>query len=125
MSLAGLDRLFAICLGCILLGWSVINLPAFWRTADAERMAAEIVGGRSFQTELVDARLAEAEAPDALGLCRASAKRAAAVLRLYLYEEAFAIGRTDLVDDRQKALDRDLREALHCLPSDPYLWLLL
>jgi hypothetical protein len=125
MSLAGLDRLLAVCLGCTLLGWSLLNLIAFWRTGDSERMASEIIGGRSFQTELVSARLAEAEAPDALGLCRASARRAAAILRLYLYEDAFAAGRTDLVDGRLTDLDRDLRGALHCIPSDSYLWLLL
>src|ERR1700753_206544 len=111
MALVSLDRLAAVCLGCILLGWSIINLPAFWRTADAERMAAEIISGRSFQTELVNARLAEAETPDALGLCRASVKRAAAILQLYLYEDAFAAGRTDLVDARQKALDHGVRGA--------------
>lgn len=125
MAFFGLDRLLAVCLGGVLLCWSFINLPAFWRAADAEHMAAEIIAGKSFRDDLVSARLAEADAPDPLGLCRAGTRRAASILRLYLYEDAFAAGRTDLVDTRLPELDRGLREALHCIPSDPYLWLLL
>ena len=48
-----------------------------------------------------------------------------AVLNLYLYEEAFAASRADLIDTRLRNLLRSVKAALNCAPADAYLWLLL
>lgn len=97
----------------------------FWRTASADRTAAAILTGRSFPAELVTRYVGDASSADVLGLCRATAKRSAVVLELYLYEEAIVAARADLIDVRLRSLRDSIKAALHCAPADAYLWLLL
>ena len=120
-----LARLGSVCFGCMTLAWALVSFPVFWRAADPERVAFDITAGRSFRTDLIGRDIAEMEALNASGLCRARARRAEAILRLYLYEDAFAKGRTDLFDAASLPLASSLRAALQCDPSDAYLWLLL
>jgi hypothetical protein len=125
MATHGLERAGTICFGCILLGWAVVTLPGFWRTADAERLAVQIVGARSFQPDVVSRAASDAEAAPSFGLCRPTADRAAAILKLYLYEDAVAAKRADRAREQIDPLRSSLRTALQCSPSDAYLWLVL
>ncbi|MGJ5206493.1 hypothetical protein [Bradyrhizobium sp. HKCCYLR20261] len=125
MTASGLVRAGPICLAGLLLAWSALALPAFWRSADAERIAAQIVGGRSFQREVVAQAMAGVDRAAIGRLCQPAASRAKAILRLYLYEDANSAQRRDEADQSLTALRSDLRAALRCSPTDGYLWLLL
>lgn len=120
-----LARAGTVCVGCLLFGWAVVTLPLFWRSAAANRDAADILGGHSVPTELILRDIADVETDDTPGHCGPTSKRSAAVLWLNLYRDAMVADRVDLLDARLEKLVRSLREALHCSPSDSYLWLLL
>jgi hypothetical protein len=113
------------CFACILLAWSFLSFPVFWRTAGAGRAATEIIAGRSFAPELIAAELPALETKTPWGLCWPAAKRANAILRLYLYEASFRAGQVNKIDERLQALEHQLKDTLRCAPSDSYLWLVL
>src|SRR4051812_17584149 len=125
MMAPGLVRAGPICLAGLLLTWAAIALPAFWRSADAERIAAQIVGGRSFQLETAKQALTAMDGGAPMGLCQPAASRAKAILALYLYEDAVSAPRGDEAGRLLSMLRGDLRAALRCIPTDGYLWLLL
>ncbi|MCG2643787.1 MULTISPECIES: hypothetical protein [Bradyrhizobium] len=118
-------RAAVVCCGCLLAGWAAATLPIFRQTEGADRAAAAILTGRSFPTDLVTRYLDDTKDADVFGFCRATVRRSRAVLALYLYEEAFASGRPDLIDTRLQNLRGSVKAALHCAPADAYLWLLL
>lgn len=118
-------RAFVFGLGCICLAWSGMSLPGAWYQAGTLRIAAKIIGGESFKADLIESNVADTTLVEPLGLCRPSVRRAAAILRLYLYEDAFASGRSELIDGDLASLRASLRRALSCLPTDAYLWLVL
>ncbi|CCD92769.1 conserved exported hypothetical protein [Bradyrhizobium sp. ORS 375] len=120
----GLVRAGPLCLAGLLLAWTALALPAFWRSADAERIAAQIVGGRSFQPDVAAQALAGVERGAVAGICQPAALRAKAILQLYLYEDAASAQRQE-ADSALSALRDDLRAALRCIPTDAYLWLVL
>ncbi|UFZ01838.1 hypothetical protein LQG66_21240 [Bradyrhizobium ontarionense] len=125
MTASGLVRAGPISLAGVLLVWTAIALPAFWRSADAERIAAQIVGGRSFQLDAVRQALVEEGGQTSAGRCQPAARRAAAILRLYLFEDAASAPRRDEADRSLAELRTGLRSALRCIPTDAYLWLVL
>ncbi|MGJ4952563.1 hypothetical protein [Bradyrhizobium sp. HKCCYLS20291] len=125
MTVPGLDRAGPIGLAIVVLAWVALTLPAFWRSADAERIATQIVGGRAFQLEPASRALAGIGDGGPLGLCQPAAVRAKAILRLYLYEDAASAQRNDEAAQLLTTLRSDLRAALRCIPTDGYLWLLL
>lgn len=122
---SGLLRAAIVCCGCLLVGWTAATLPVFRQTAGADRTAAAILTGQSFPTDLVTRYIDDTKNAEVFGFYRAIARRSRAVLELYLYEEAFAAGRTDLIDTRRRNLLGSVKAALHCAPADAYLWLLL
>lgn len=125
MNTRGLDRAGTVCLGLILLAWAGFNLPGFWRTAAPEMIAAQIVGGRSYPLDTIDRARTDAEAETVLGACRPATTRAVAILNLYQYENAVGDGRSEDAGRLLESLRGNLRTALHCEPSDGYLWLVL
>ena len=125
MKRSGLLRLATVAASCVLLGWTIFTFPILSRTASAERLAGRLISGVPAKADVIEGRLAEIDASTPSDPGRAATKRAEAIMRLALYEEAAASTRTDLADARLKSLQRSLREALHFIPSDPYLWLVL
>jgi hypothetical protein len=57
--------------------------------------------------------------------CLPSALRSAAVIRLWLLEEAISSGIRNLIDCEMSSFGTSIRRSLSCLPADPILWVVL
>lgn len=125
MSGSRLGRAGTIGIGCLLLGWAASVLPGFWRSADAARLASQIVGGRSFQPAMIRQTEEGARATASPSRCHPAAMRASVILRLYLYEDASNRDPAASRDEQGAELRDSLIAALRCQPSDGYLWLVL
>ncbi len=120
-----LARLFGACVGCLAILWGLAVLPGMWRQSPGERIATRLIAGESFRrTELVE-QLYRIEPADPAAACRSLSARSAAIIRLRLAEDSIAAGERELIDADIESLQRTIRSALACSPSEPMLWFML
>jgi hypothetical protein len=122
-------RAFLVLLGAAALAWGAYTLPMFWRQSSIERTARHIIYGDRFKAEALFAMMPEIEAAEQAEICRPTALRAAAILRLRVSELAFDDGdRSSIpasIEPQLSALRDSIRRSLACSPADPFLWVVL
>jgi hypothetical protein len=119
---AALARVFTVGLGAAGIAWGLFDLPYFVRQAPLNEVARQILAGTSFKMDALVDLLPVAEATEQGWPCRPSAVRAAAILKLRIYEQTFAADDVGLIDQRAKELDDAIRSSLSCAPADAFLW---
>jgi hypothetical protein len=125
VSRSGIARIGMIALGAGAIAWAMLTLPTFWREASIERVADQVIAGDTFVGEGLTPMLAAVEANEASDRCLPPARRAAAIIRVRLAEEAMAAAESDRIDAALGALRDSIRGSLACSPADSFLWLVL
>jgi len=115
-----LARLFVILIALFAAGWAVFFFRNLDRAVQLSNIANAALSGASFQRNPVpEATLSEAENRK---ICDPREIRAAAIIRLRLYETAIASSDQQLANERLSALRISVRQALGCVPTDGLLW---
>ena len=120
-----LIRAFIVLLGLGGVVWAVVNFSAFWRQAEIEQIASEILDHETFKPKALDPFISTLAEIEQSRYCQPKLLRSAAIIRLRLAEEAIAFAERDVVDDRLSALENGIRSALGCEPADAFLWMVL
>jgi hypothetical protein len=107
-------------IACVAWGWNVF--PVFVKQYNIQRLASAVIGGQSFDLKMLEGILPTA--PLSAEECRASALKAAAIVRLRLSESATALADRKLVSDTRQSLRVSVRNALSCSPTESFLWFL-
>jgi hypothetical protein len=118
-------RAFVILLGLAGVVWGAANLPAFWRQAEVERTATEILDHQAFKPKDLIPFIPTLAEIEQSRYCQPKLIRSAAIIRLRLVEEAIAMAERDVIDERLDSLDSSVRNALSCEPADAFLWMVL
>jgi len=118
-------RILIILFGATAMFWGASVLPQLWRYAALERIANHIIAGEPFKTKALAELAPVAEAVEEERLCNPDRVRAAAIVRLRLFEAALAGDDEEAIDPRIESLQGSTRRALSCLPSDSFLWVVL
>ncbi|WP_271594534.1 hypothetical protein [Bradyrhizobium sp. CCBAU 65884] len=105
--------------------WTANTLPIFWAAVPAKDVAARIQVGDRFKSGAISDVLASMQAASEPVIQRGDVRRAEALMRLRIAEEA--VGRMALGEaDREAAAAADrLKFALALDPADSFLWLML
>jgi hypothetical protein len=122
---SALARTLTVGLAAAGIAWGVFDFPLFARQAPLVEVARQIIAGKSFSPDALLEFVPVAEAAEQEWPCRPSAVRAAAIVKLHLYEQTFASDNGPLIDQRAKDADDAIRTALSCEPADPFLWQVL
>lgn len=118
-------RCFTIAVGTAGIGWGLFDLPYFWRGAPLESVAGRIISGIPFSAEALAGLMPAAEAVERDALCRPTAVRSAAILRLRIFEDGFSAENASKLDALSQQLENSIHLALSCAPADPFLWQVL
>lgn len=118
-------RVFTVLFGAAAIFWGASVLPELWRYPGLERIADRIIAGEPFKTKVLAALVPVAEAAEQERVCDPAALRAAAILRLRLFEINLVGEERDALDPQMEALQDTTRRALYCLPADSFLWVVL
>jgi hypothetical protein len=87
-----------------------------------DKIADRIMAGDSFQRDPIPASNNIIGTAEHRGSCNPLAARAAAIIRLRLFEDAVASSDTHLIDERLIALRSSVDLALSCVPAEGFLW---
>jgi hypothetical protein len=124
-SLVAVTRIVTAGFGAAAIAWGAYMLPLFWRQAPIERTATHVIAGDPFKIESLTALLPNVDTIERAEVCRPSAVRAAAIIRLRLAEDTISAGQRRKIDDALRSLRQSIRHSLGCSPADPFLWLVL
>jgi len=122
---SGAVRLVIVLFGAAAIVWAASVLPELWRYPGLERIADHIIAGDLFKTKVLATLMPVVEAAERERVCDPAALRAAAILRLRLFEISLVGDEYDALDPQLQALQETTRRALYCLPSDSFLWVML
>lgn len=101
-------------------GWAALFFLSPTQEAQLSNMANAVLSGTSFKrNQIAEAALTAAENRAS---CSPGEARAAAVIRLRLYEIAVASLDSRLANERLSSLRSSVRNALKCVPTDGLLW---
>lgn len=117
-----LTRLFLGLLSSLSAVWATSFLANADYSVQLDNLANRIMSGDGFQQRpLLDSAplLAAAEAR---AVCNPREIRAAAIVRLRLFEEAMNASNTHLADQRLRLLRTSVDLALGCVPTEGFLW---
>jgi len=117
-----LARVFTVGLGAGGIAWGAFDLPYFTYQAPLNEVARQIIAATPFRTDALADLVPVADAAEQDWLCRPSAVRAAAILKLRMFEQTYAGDDVALIDPRAKAVDEAIRDSLSCAPADAFLW---
>lgn len=117
-------RGFIVVFGCAAILWSSVELPKFWQESLAQRIGNQVIAGDQFKREILIQQLRSVGPGETSGHCRPATFRSVAIMHLRLTEIALASNRKKS-DEDLKSLSKVIRNSLTCLPSDPFLWLVL
>ena len=120
-----LARTFICLLGIGAVAWGGFVLPLFRQQAPLNRVASELLQGRTFkiQTLLEEARQVVAAEPSSF--CNPTELHNLVILRLAIPDEAIAATDQTPVDSAYMPFYNLARRALACSPADPFVWLTL
>ena len=121
---------FARSLICLLglgaVAWGSLVLPLFWQQAPLNQLAAEVRQGQAFKSQILLAKAQQQDAATArTSICNPSGSHNAVVLRLAILDQAIAASNQTLVDSAFSSSYDAARQALSCVPADPFVWLTL
>ena len=120
----------ARCLICLLglgaVAWGSLVLPLFWQQAPLNQVAAKVRQGQAFKSQILLAKAQQEDAAAArTSICNPSGSHNAVVLRLAILDQAIAASNQTLVDSAFSSSYVAARQALSCVPADPFVWLTL
>jgi hypothetical protein len=109
--------------------WGVTTFPIFWRDTPIEYIARHVVHGEAYRFEVLDQQASKLQTIENSKICRPIARWSAVVIRLRMLEQVEREGHTENTENDQvslkKALAKSLRGSLFCMPTEPFLWLIL
>lgn len=118
-------RIFLIALGVGAIVWATLVFPVVSDDAPLDRIAGRIIEGELYKRDVLDRLLPLIDEIQRRKSCRPQSLRSAAIVRLRLVEEMIRDGNGTRVDEGLDQLQRSIRNALKCAPSDSFLWLVL
>ena len=118
-------RGFLIGLGTVAIVWAILVFPVLWSDSPLDRIAAKIVDGEVYNTDVLMQLLPLIDDVERRNFCRPQSLRSAAIVRLRMVEELIVSGNRQKLDERLDQLQQTIRSALKCAPSDSFLWLVL
>jgi hypothetical protein len=98
-------------------------MPVFARQAPIERVAAQVVNGDPFKSEVLTTLIPQVEAAEREERCRPAALHGAAIIRTRIAEQALYDGGN--IDASLLSLSDSIHRSLACSPADPFLWFVL
>ena len=118
-------RVLYTALGLVGIAWGLVTLPSSWQSAPIERAAGLLMQQHPIRGAALETLLAETKSAKLGSLCRPTLARSEAVIQIRLLEEALDLEQRTKIDALLQNVDRALRTALSCSPSDPFLWFVL
>jgi hypothetical protein len=116
-------RISLVSLGFLAVAWGTQAITVFARQAPIERVAAHVVNGDPFKSEVLATLLPQVEAAERAERCRPVALHSAAIIRTRIAEQALLDG--EGVDASLLSLSDSIHRSLACSPADPFLWFVL
>jgi hypothetical protein len=110
-------------LGILAVAWGTQVMPVFARQAPIEAVAARVVSGDPFKSEVLATLMPEVEAAERAERCRPAALHSAAIIRTRITEQALYDGGN--VDASLRSLSDSIHRSLACSSADPFLWFVL
>jgi hypothetical protein len=98
-------------------------MAIFARQTTIERVAAHVVDGDPFKSEVLAALVPQVDTAERAERCRPSALHSAAIIRARIAEQALFDGGD--IDASLHSLDDSIHRSLACSPADPFLWFVL
>ncbi len=120
-----LARLFMLGLGLGGAAWGAATFPTFWTQITIERTADAIVDRDTLKPHSLEPLLPAVDQIDKCRYCRPEALHNAAIIRLWLADDAMTNAEHNAIDARLDALQDAIRRSLAYAPSDPFLWMTL
>lgn len=118
-------RVFLTGLSALSIIWAILVVPLVWQTDRLDRIAARILEGEVYKTEVLTELLPLIDDVEHRALCRPQSLRSAVIVRLRLVEELMANESQSRIPLSLDQLRQSTRTALNCSPSDAFLWLVL
>jgi hypothetical protein len=116
-------RISLVTLGFLAVGWGAQAIAVFSRQATIERVAAHVVNGDPFKSEVLATLMPQVEAAEHAERCSPAGLHSAAIIRTRIAEQALVNGAD--VDASLLSLSDSIHRSLACSPADPFLWFVL
>jgi hypothetical protein len=117
-----LARIFVLTLGLGAVTWGGLVLPVFRQETPVNRVASELLKGRSFKLDTLVAEVQKAsQLPSEF--CNPAELRSSVVLRRAILNDVAASGQVSPSNSAATALDTSTRSAVACSPADSFIWL--
>jgi hypothetical protein len=113
-----------VTIGAAAVGWAFAAMPIFWVSAPVADIAAHIIAGETYKSDVLEAVAARAHNSRASAL-RPSVLGKAAIIRLRQAENAMVTNDRPTIEARLETLGKATDDALVTAPCDPFLWLVL
>jgi len=117
-------RCLTAVIGCIGLGWGVINVPRGEAADDFRELESRLLQFETFGQATAAGTLASAALLD-LSPCDNHSQHALLLLEIPLADAALRSGAVHEYDERVRSLTSRARDALGCTPRDSFVWLVL
>jgi hypothetical protein len=117
-----LARLFILAVGLGAITWGGLVLPVFRQQAPVNRVASELLKGRSFKLDTLVTEVQKASQPLS-NFCNPSELRSFVVLRRAILNDIARSGQVSPSNSAATALDGSTRSAVACSPADSFAWL--
>jgi hypothetical protein len=116
-------RISLVSLGIVAVAWGTQAMAVFARQAPIERVAARVIDGEPFKSEVLANLVPRLEAAERAGRCRPAALHSAAIIRTRIAEQALTDSQD--IDASLTSLRDSIHRSLACTPADPFLWFVL
>jgi len=117
-------RCLTAVIGCIGLGWGVINVPRGEAADDFRELESRLLQFETFGQATAAGTLTSAALLD-LSPCDNHSQHALLLLEIPLADAALRSGAVHEYDERVRSLTSRARDALGCTPRDSFVWLVL
>lgn len=118
-------RVGLVGIGAAAIIWSALAFPTFWAEASIDHVAAHIIMGEKFRSEVLKALDAEASLSARSSPSPARWLRSVAVIKLRRAELALESGNQTDIQVAFASLDQSIQRTLLNAPSESFLWLTL
>jgi hypothetical protein len=118
-----LARAFLVIVGCFAVWWGTVGFLDFWQDASTERIAARVLNGDSFKSEVMAGQIPAIRRIEDESYCRPAALRSAVVIKLRMMEVSASQSYKN--EAQRQSLLSLIRTSLTCTPTDSFLWLAL
>ena len=106
------------------MAWGTQAMAVFSQQVAIERVAAHVINGDPFKSEVLATLMPQVEAAERAERCRPAGIHSAAIIRARIAEQALSDGGSD-IDTSLLALRDSIHRSLACSPADPFLWFVL